>query len=230
MGVVLAALDPPDYLIQSNGANISEEKTQSIIYNRGMSYALFQEALPIVSQSDLGWHCFIDGVCYTDSRFAEPYRMFFLKNLGRQDFFTFCPVTNLAQRIVDDKLELEKMAVLTSDASLRRRIMEELEACSGLSVSSATSFNIEINSAGVNKGAALCALAAYLDVPMDCVAAFGDNLNDLSMLTTAGISVAMSNGLREVIDQSKYVTSTNNDCGVARFLAKELNIGIHSYC
>ena len=50
------------------------------------------------------------------------------------------------------------------------------------------------------------------------VVAFGDNLNDLTMLEWAGRGVAMGNALDEVKAIADETTSTNIDFGVARIL------------
>ncbi|MEM9465557.1 MAG: HAD-IIB family hydrolase [Actinomycetota bacterium] len=76
----------------------------------------------------------------------------------------------------------------------------------------------EITPSGADKGAALARLCAQLDIVAEEVVAFGDNLNDLTMLTWAGRGVAMGNALDEVKSVADEVTSTNVDFGVARIL------------
>ncbi|MEM9203574.1 MAG: HAD-IIB family hydrolase, partial [Actinomycetota bacterium] len=56
----------------------------------------------------------------------------------------------------------------------------------------------EVTPDGADKGAALARLCAQLDIVPEEVIAFGDNLNDLSMLEWAGRGVAMGNALDEV--------------------------------
>src|SRR5699024_7946454 len=53
--------------------------------------------------------------------------------------------------------------------------------------------NVEINRKGVHKGYALAKLAAQLGLDMNAVMAIGDSDNDLTMLQTAGLGVAMAN-------------------------------------
>ena len=50
------------------------------------------------------------------------------------------------------------------------------------------------------------------------VVAFGDNLNDLTMLEWAGRGIAMANAPDEVKDVADEITSTNTEFGVARVL------------
>ena len=50
--------------------------------------------------------------------------------------------------------------------------------------------------------------------------AFGDELNDLSMLTWAGMGVAMGNAVPEVKQAAKYVTADNEHDGVGLAVEK----------
>ena len=76
----------------------------------------------------------------------------------------------------------------------------------------------EITPAGADKGSALARLCKHLEIVPEEVVAFGDNLNDLTMLKWAGRGVAMGNALDEVKDIADEVTSTNVEFGVARVL------------
>jgi hypothetical protein len=48
----------------------------------------------------------------------------------------------------------------------------------------------------------------------------GDDINDLSMFVECGFNVAMGNAIDEVKRQADYVTDTNNNDGVAKYLER----------
>ena len=48
--------------------------------------------------------------------------------------------------------------------------------------------------------------------------AFGDGANDLKMIRSVGIGVAMSNGIEEVKEAADYIALSNDEEGVARFI------------
>ena len=51
------------------------------------------------------------------------------------------------------------------------------------------------------------------------IMAFGDSMNDETMILKCGLSVAMRNGLQTIKDEAKFVTRFSNDeDGVADFL------------
>lgn len=76
----------------------------------------------------------------------------------------------------------------------------------------------ETSSAHASKGNGLRRLMELLDIHKDAVMAFGDNGNDVDMFHTAGISVAVGNALPEVQAEADFVSGTNDEDGVAKFL------------
>ncbi len=67
----------------------------------------------------------------------------------------------------------------------------------------------------VNKGRALTQLADGLGFSLDQVMGIGDNLNDLSLVETAGFGVAMGNGNPRVKAAAEFVTASFEEDGVA---------------
>ena len=74
---------------------------------------------------------------------------------------------------------------------------------------------LEILPQGSSKGMALEFLAPRLGIALAEVIAAGDNLNDLEMIRTAGLGVAMGNAPEEVKSHADYVTATNDNEGLA---------------
>ena len=71
-----------------------------------------------------------------------------------------------------------------------------------------------------HKGSALQTLAEYLNIDIKDTMAIGDAGNDLPMIKIAGIGVAMENAFPEIKQQADYITSSNEDSGVAKALEK----------
>jgi len=71
-----------------------------------------------------------------------------------------------------------------------------------------------------SKGNALKHLALQLGVPQEEVLAIGNYYNDISMLTYAGMGVAMDNSPVEVKAAANAITGTNNEHGVRDALIK----------
>jgi Cof subfamily protein (haloacid dehalogenase superfamily) len=79
---------------------------------------------------------------------------------------------------------------------------------------------IELMPKNVSKGNAVKELAERLHLSLDQVMAIGDQGNDLSMIKTAGIGVAMENGIDEVKKNAQFITANNNESGVAKAIRK----------
>ncbi len=81
---------------------------------------------------------------------------------------------------------------------------------------------INILSPGVSKGKALEALAIHAGIPLDRVVAVGDGTNDISLLATAGLAIAMGNAAEEVRAVARYVTLDVDHSGVAAAISRFL--------
>ena len=102
-------------------------------------------------------------------------------------------------------------------------MLEELpKRFENISVSSSIYNNVEVNQLLATKGEALKALARHLGLAEDATMAFGDALNDMSMITSAGIGVAMANACPEAKALADWETVSNDENGVA--------VGIEKFC
>jgi len=72
------------------------------------------------------------------------------------------------------------------------------------------------------KWRAVAAVAEHLGISTDQVAAFGDDHNDTQMLANCGFGVAMDNAIPEIKAVAKYFTATNDEDGVAVWLAENV--------
>ncbi|MEG0751143.1 MAG: HAD family hydrolase [Oscillospiraceae bacterium] len=86
---------------------------------------------------------------------------------------------------------------------------------------------LDIVKKGESKGTALRLLMARLGISPDETMAFGDFINDLSLMTACTHSWAMKNGHRDVKAAASAVTDfTNDEDGVVSTIARELNLSI----
>ena len=95
---------------------------------------------------------------------------------------------------------------------------EELKSCEsiGFTVTSSTSYNLEIGGENTSKANALSQLSSISGIPLERVMSFGDSPNDMAMIMESGFGVAVDNALPEVKEVSDYVTASNEDEGVAK--------------
>ncbi len=74
--------------------------------------------------------------------------------------------------------------------------------------------------ANSNKETALKVLVDHLGIELSDVIAFGDDINDFGMIKLAGTGVAVSNAIDEVKAVADYITDSNDQDGVARYIEK----------
>ena len=81
---------------------------------------------------------------------------------------------------------------------------------------------LECNPLKATKGNALRWCAGHFGFTMDELVAFGDSLNDVSMLEAAGSGVAMGNAREDVKAMGFPVCLTNDEDGVARYIEQHI--------
>jgi HAD superfamily hydrolase (TIGR01484 family) len=129
------------------------------------------------------------------------------------------PVPELKAHLRKVRHGIQKMQFFCKDMEMRRELLESLPVrFPDLAVSSSIVNNIEINSREAVKGNAILGLAGYLGLDPAETMAFGDDLNDISMLKAAGVGVAMANAPDIVKTAADVVTKSCDEDGVAYVL------------
>jgi Cof subfamily protein (haloacid dehalogenase superfamily) len=85
---------------------------------------------------------------------------------------------------------------------------------------------LEIIAPGVNKARAVADLAQDLGVNLSQVAAIGDGENDVEMLQTAGLGIAMGNACDAAKSAAGWITGTNDEGGVAQAVRRLTATGL----
>ena len=124
---------------------------------------------------------------------------------------------DLMQKAGDNAI---KLLVCTPDESQHVPILGEMKDLSCFDVVRGEALHFELTAKGVHKGAALKTLAKSLGVELQNTMAIGDSLNDLEMIRTAGIGVAMGNAMPELFQIADDVTLPIQKNGVAHAIGK----------
>jgi transaldolase len=74
---------------------------------------------------------------------------------------------------------------------------------------------LDVTNPKANKGVVIERLSRYLNIPMECIATLGDQLNDVLMFQKSGLSIAMGNASDEIKRQAMCVTTSFNEEGFA---------------
>ena len=123
-------------------------------------------------------------------------------------------------------IKAELVAYSAKEHAKARSFQNEFASSLRFSIARTPSFPdvdfINIVDPKVSKGEALMALASHLGVEVSEVMAVGDGLNDISLLETAGLAVAMGNAPDEVKKVADHVTLDVDHSGLAVAIEKFL--------
>ena len=108
----------------------------------------------------------------------------------------------------------------TANPEIAPQIVEKYNEKFGdiLNIGRSEPFFIEITPKGIDKAASLERLCQIMGSSRENMIACGDGFNDISMIEYAGTGVAMANARKEVKDVADYITSSNDDDGVAKVI------------
>ena len=81
-------------------------------------------------------------------------------------------------------------------------------------------FFLELMPKGIDKAAVLKNFLPFLGIARDEVICCGDGYNDKTMIEFAGLGVAMANAREEVKEVADYITSSNDEDGIAKVVEK----------
>lgn len=114
-----------------------------------------------------------------------------------------------------------KVVISHRDTKKIEALRNQLSQNTNIAVSASFATNIEITDRSADKGLALEQYAKEHGIKMEEVVAFGDSLNDYSMLKREfGYTVAMKNAIEPIQEIARYQTLTNDEHGVADFIKK----------
>jgi Cof subfamily protein (haloacid dehalogenase superfamily) len=111
-------------------------------------------------------------------------------------------------------------------AQAERRVLGELADL--VSASRSKPRFLDVTAYGIHKGSAVRRIASVFNVTPAQVAVIGDGPNDIEMFREAGLSIAMGQGVDEVIAAARFITSSNDNDGWARGIDKYVLGAAHS--
>ena len=199
------------YLIAFNGASIFDLHLRKQIYTNQVDTEILKYVYSEAKKRDMPSVVYAPSIVYSwkDTEWARmDAKLCNLKFELVEDFEKFLE-NGFPKMLVPSEPEKVK--------ELKEFLCEKLAGRADIFISKP--FFLEVMSAGVGKGPSILKLADLLGIPHEMTMAFGDSMNDESMLRHCQYGVAMSNGLDYIKDICKFVTRyDNNNDGIADFL------------
>ncbi len=201
------------YMVTQNGTNILDLHTRTSIYSHQLDYDIASHVHNAVEEYGLAMHVYDTNGIFTSKHTEWSERDVQLSGLKKE--------------LVSDYKELLKKGfpkiVIPGAPDVLKKLESRLKSEIGdrSVIFTSKPFFLEVLPKDAGKGEALVWLANKLNIPIEKVMAFGDSMNDESMMKLTGKSVAMINGLDHIKDIAVYNTEFSNDeDGVAKFLEK----------
>ena len=210
------------YTINANGALVYDVRRGEAVARTEMPWQRAVEIMTVFDrypvlydcyQYDRGW------ISRSMQEICEPYAL----NWAMLQMFQKerVPVPDLKAHLAETGHSVQKVMGFFLDPELRTRLRDELTGrFPDLAVTSSVSNNLEFNAAGATKGRGIEVLAKHLGLNMSQTMAFGDDVNDVSMLKAAGIGVAMGNASEEAKASADEITLSCDESGVAAALRR----------
>ena len=212
---ILRLQDHGGILMSYNGGRIVDAATGNTLFETAMdlqqtkSVLRFLETLPVTPIVDDGKQFYVtDAGGYKVDYECRNNNMVCSEVGNLADFLTFAPIKILMS------MKPEELPAIQQ--TIREFLPEEL------SVVQTAPFYLEVIPKRINKGQGIRDICHALGISTDEVISFGDAANDIPMLQTAGVGVAMGNASQAVKDESNFVTLSNNEDGIAYALEQFL--------
>ena len=208
------------YAITCKGAEVLDRASGQVLYRAEMPWQRAIALMEYLDGFDLIYDCYLEGF----GRMTEAMKLRIDEVVPQAHSRKMLhelrlPVPELKGFLTQQQKDVQKVQFFTKDPALRLEMLERLPGLfPDLQVSSALPNNVEINAQNATKGKALLALAAQLGVDPKNTYAFGDGLNDCSMLRDAGTGIAMENASAAVKQVADTVTLHCDEDGVAAFI------------
>jgi len=227
---ILAQLELAVPVIVHGGHLIKDTRTRETLHHTYLPKELCLETVRFLKRHGLPPIVYVDLFAQGTDIFLEndqdghPYHLQYLERNRQYCLFVgeltrlYCPQT-IHVGALADRASLEQI-----DGQLAREFGDTIRHLVIHNEADAGAF-LEILSPGTSKWRALSMLLTAEAILPEQVIGIGDEINDLELITHAGLGVAMGNAIPALKAVADYVTLTNEEDGVAhvveQFLLKE---------
>lgn len=203
--------NPDEYIITFNGSLVQRADNGEVLISDTITTTDMLNWYKELSRVNLPMNIVDQKWVYEPTSYPEGHESFYTTSVTTapskvKDFYSF-----------EEDHQFNKIVVTINEDYLDQQWQEvNPDLIHNFAVVKSHPFQTEIGKRGVTKGNALRLLGEKLGIDSSEMMAFGDQGNDYTMISYAGIGVAMGNAVSEIKDIADYVTDSNNDDGVAK--------------
>lgn len=197
-------------VIVYNGAQVIDPLNNQVIFSCQLAPSFAEKALDIVSEFPVSPIVHIQQQPY-----VKEYNQDILAHMNKDGIE--CLITDsLAEHILKSPTKI----LIIGDPKVLHEVQQALleENLTGYQAVFSDKNYLELLPEGASKGSALRVLASNLGISLKDIVAVGDERNDISMLTQAGMGVAVANAADEVKGKANRVTEGSWNKGLEEVL------------
>ena len=218
------------YAITINGAQVYDRETDTALVRDEIPLEMALQVMEVLDRYDVIYDCYRQNWGWMTAALQDKAADYatnehYLKMV--LEFRKPVPELKAHLRATADEGDVQKVMLFATNRERStaidclRKLSDELAAkFPEIKVTASTWNNLELNIRTAHKGNALRRFAEHLGFGLGNCMAFGDGMNDFTMVEAAGLGIAMANAEPEVKRVAKYVTLSNDDDGVAKGIDK----------
>lgn len=200
------------------GSVILDIQTEELFLNGGIPNAI---AVKICEKmEEMGLHIHVYGLwSYYSNMDDEPLKWYENIVKHKAELVTDKPISTFVK---ENGLDVCKILAIVAPSD-NEKVREELKKMEfeGCSVTKSSEYLVEVLNENYSKGTAVEFLAKRYNIPIEKVIGVGDQSNDVSMIQTAGLGVAVKNASESLKAEADYVCEyTNEEHAIARIIEK----------
>jgi len=209
-------------IIACNGALIKDTLTGEVLYEKPLDKEKAKKVVEICKEYDLYFHFYSE-----DSIYAERYEHI-IKAYGEkskelpEDRKIKVEVIQDSLKFIEEIDKIYKIGIFLDSEEFYDNVVRKIESIGGISSYKSLATSFDVMGEGVNKGDAIKELNKIFGINREETIAIGDNENDMSMITYAGLGVAMGNAIDKVKAVADYVTDDNENDGFYTMIEKNV--------
>lgn len=208
------------YYITSNGTAVYDKADDSLMIN-GMGREEIDKMLSVLEGMTVIIGLHHKGVAYYHREGFDNYEYFRMNDYYHSELAHCIElVSGDMRKFVASLSEIQCFCIFFRYDEEHDRASDVLKKSGMFNVTASVEHAIEVTKAGVTKGTAIRDFAEAMGVRVEDTIAMGDSKNDTTLLSAAGLGLAVSNAKAELIPYADEVVCSNNEHVAAYVLDK----------
>ncbi len=219
----LMAIPHIRYAITSNGAVTTDLQTKERLRGAYLDDQDAKEIAKIPMERNLIHSVFVDGIGYCEQKYFKDQWALYMGTKHEVYIRKSRKGTDSIDDLIDQAaVGAENIWFMSHSKEERDELDQLIHSRWKVQTVLTASTDVEVGSPMADKGLALEDLASGLGIGKEEILAIGDNENDLGMLRSSGITVAMGNATDNVKKMAMILTDTNKEDGAAKMIEEIL--------